>query len=129
MGTGEKTRLLLLDSFRGITIVNMIMYHGLYNFFMIFGFDSNWIYYDYVRIWQRFICIGFIFISGFSWGFSKNNLKRGIIISGFGILITVITFIFMPSEMIILGILSFIGGATLIMIPLEKIINKINVKI
>ena len=126
MNAEKKKRLLLLDSLRGISIVNMVVYHACYNYFMILGVDSHWVYYDPVRIWQRYICISFIFISGFSWSFSKNKVKRGLIISGAGMIVTIVTLLFMPNEIIILGILSFIGGAVLLMIPLKKILDKVN---
>ena len=67
-----------------------------------------------------------IFVSGMSCNFSKNNLKRGLIIFGCGMLMTIGTWIFMPSQFIVFGILHFLGIARIIFGLLEKPAGKLN---
>jgi len=58
--------------------------------------------------------------------FSRNNLKRGLIIFGCGMLMTIGTWIFMPSQFIVFGILHFLGIARIIFGLLEKPVKKLN---
>ena len=38
----KKERFCLIDSLRGLALVNMIAFHLCYNVFMIFGMDERW---------------------------------------------------------------------------------------
>lgn len=125
----SENRLHFIDFFRGVAIINMIFYHALFDYFVVYGHDTSWISYPEIQIWERYICISFIFISGYSWHFGKQKLKRGLLLSGIGIIITIVTQLVMPSQVIIFGIISFLGAAALLMIPLEKAFVKVEPKI
>ena len=60
-------RLRLVDGLRGLTIVSMVIYHLLYDLYIIYGLDPDWAAHTGVRLWQQSICWVFIFISGFVW--------------------------------------------------------------
>ena len=118
---GER-RYLLIDGIRGFTIINMVLYHFLYDVFIIYRRNPNWISLPAVHIWQQYICWSFIFIAGFVWRFGqKNNLKRGIFLNLCGLVITLVTYIAVPGEAIWFGILNFMGCAVLLMIPLHRL--------
>ena len=68
----------------------------------------------------------FIFLSGISSQFSKRNALRGLQILGLGVLITVITVLFMPRESIYFGILHFLGTSILIYALIRPLLRKIN---
>ena len=83
-------------------------------------------------VWgQTGICLAaeylldFILLSGFCWNLGKRHLKRGLVISAWGLLITGVTYAFMPSEKILFGILTFTGTAMLLLIPLSKVLERI----
>ena len=121
----EKIRFHLLDVIRGITIINMIIYHGLFDVVSICHVHISF----YSSIWgymyQQMICWSFIFLSGMCRALGSRNPKRGIIVSLCGILITLVTMIFLPEERIIFGVLTMLGAAMLITLALDKVLRKI----
>jgi len=117
----SEKRLCLLDSIRGFSVLSMVIYHAMYDIVAIYKTTVDWYFDTPGYIWQQSICWTFILISGACWGMSKNPLKRGLMISGCGLIITAATWLFMPSQLIIMGILSFLGLAAIVMIPVSKI--------
>lgn len=116
----------LLDGFRGFALINMLFFHFYYDVYIIFGQEPGWYSRGEIQIWQQFICISFLLISGISWHFSRNNLKRGLLLNLYGLIITAVTYVFMPSQTVRFGILNCIGCATLLMIPLHKLFQHIS---
>ena len=119
-------RLNLIDSLRGFSLINMVLFHFLYDIFVVYGVDFEWDRRFEVVAWERFICISFILLSGVSLNFSKHPYKRGIIINLCGLLITAVTAIVMPSQAIWFGVLNLIGCSMLICAALRPLLNKIN---
>lgn len=118
-------RLGTLDSVRGITLISMILYHFCWDLKFIAGFDMPW-YSSYgAFLWQQSICWTFIILSGFCMGLSKRPLKRGIIISLAGIIITAVTFFVMGDEAVIFGVLTLIGAAMIITALMENVLSRI----
>ena len=117
----EKGRYYLIDALRGLALVNMLGYHFLYDVNVVYGLNPRWFLRPAVHVWQQYICWSFILIAGFSfhWG-KKHNLRRGLFLNACGFVITVITLIAMPTEAVWFGILSFMGCAVVLTIPLEK---------
>ena len=120
-----KKRLLLLDGMRGIAIINMVAYHFLYDVFVVYQIDTKWYAHPIVRLWQQMICWTFILVSGCTWNMGKKKFKRGILLNLWGIVITCVTLIFMPTQVVWFGILNLLGCAYLLMIPLEKALNRV----
>lgn len=121
-----KVRYHVIDAIRGFAVINMVLYHFLYDIVYIFGYPLFWYDRNAVQIWEQMICSLFITVSGMSWHFSKKNGKRGLLLLLCGGLITLVTVLFLPRETICFGILSFLGAAVLLMIPLDKLLKKIN---
>ncbi|MFQ9998279.1 MAG: heparan-alpha-glucosaminide N-acetyltransferase domain-containing protein [Anaerococcus obesiensis] len=118
-----------LDKYRGFTIISMVLFHLCYDINLYTKLDwYNNIYIN--KIWQLSIAISFFIISGISSNFLdwKMNLKRGIIISILGILITLITYFFVPDQLIIFGVLNGLGLSMILISFLQKHI-KINKKL
>ena len=124
-----KTRLHLLDTLRGITIISMVIYHALWNLAYLQGVSLPWFTGSPRRIWQQSICITFIFLSGFCRALGSKHLKRGLIVFGGGALVTLVTLIVMPDFPIVFGVLTFLGSAMLILIPFEKAFKKVRPEI
>ncbi len=115
----------LIDALRGFALLNMLLFHMLYDIFMIFSVNQTWAYQPLTGAWERFICCSFILISGVSICFSKNSFKRGIILNVIGFIITAVTVIIMPNQAIWFGILNFLGCAMMIVYPLKAYFEKI----
>lgn len=115
-----------IDHIRAFVIINMIIYHAVWDMVYLLGYGIEWFTDMPGRIWQRFICIAFIMVSGFCWKLSRNHIKRGLIVFGGGIVVSVVTAVFMPEAEIRYGILTLIGSCVIIMIPFEKCLKYIN---
>lgn len=123
----QKERYDLIDGIRGTAIVNMAVFHFLYDVFIVYGKDPLWYGLPAVRIWQQMICQTFIFISGFVWQWGiEGNLRRGLRFNLYGFVISLVTIIIIPSETIWFGILNFMGCAVLLMFPLSKAAKKVS---
>ena len=119
-----KQRYDLIDTLRGLTGISMILYHACWimNHFGLV-ITTEQLYGPAFIAWERSICMSFIIISGFSFSYGKHHIKSGIILFSLGALITAVTLIFVPDIRIVFGILTFLGSATLMMIPLDKIMK------
>ncbi len=119
-------RFYLIDGIRGFAIINMILYHFLYDVFVLYIDRSDQFFQPITFVWQQFICWSFILISGMSWHFGKkDNLKRGLLLNFWGLVISFVTYFVSPQTVIWFGILNFIGSAVLLMIVLDKLFAKI----
>ena len=118
-------RLHLIDEYRGFVLLNMIAYHAIWDLVYMFGVDWAWYKTDAAFYWQQWICWSFILVSGFCWQMSKKPLQRGLLIFAGGTIITLVTVIAMPASKVVFGILTFMGSAMILMIPLDKLLKKI----
>lgn len=123
--THDKLRYHLIDSLRGFALINMLVFHLLYDIFMIYSLDSGWFTQPLIVVWERFICISFIVISGISLNFSHSAYKHGIILNLFGFLITAVTTLAIPQQAVQFGILNLLGCSMLILQPLRIYLDKI----
>ena len=122
-------RLAGLDTIRGITLLSMMLYHTCWDLVFLFGkkipgYSSFGGY-----VWQQSICWTFILLAGFCWSLGSHHLKRGLIVSGSGILITFVTLLVMPESRVIFGVLTLIGSCMLLLIPMEKLLLKLRAEI
>jgi uncharacterized membrane protein len=124
-----------VDSLRGLAVILMITYHFLFDltFFGVFYVD---VYSGFLWIFARITASTFIFLMGVSLtlsnaraeqsgefihgGLFKKYLKRGLKIFSLGLFITIITWIFIPAEFIIFGVLHFIGISIILAYPFIK---------
>ena len=124
-GEGERPHYGLLDTVRGVCILSMVAYHGMYDLVDIFGLPSAWYTGLPGYIWQQSICWTFILLSGMCWQLSRRHVKRGLLLVGCGAAITLITWLVMPSQRILYGVLNLLGLSALLLIPLDKVFRKI----
>ncbi|MGM9569956.1 MAG: heparan-alpha-glucosaminide N-acetyltransferase [Phascolarctobacterium sp.] len=102
-----------VDALRGLAISGVVLYHLLYDIYHVYGYDPHWAQQLYCRIWQEGTCFLFIAMAGFVWRLgSKSSLRRGLELNLLGLVITLVTFLVIPSETIWFGILNFMGCAT-----------------
>lgn len=120
-------RIRTLDELRGLAVVAMVLYHLLYSMTFIFNIESCYPLMMAVIPYEPIIPITFITISGIVCSFSRNNLKRGLIVFGVAIGITIVTTIFIPSQAILFGILHLLGIALIFYGVLKKVFEKIPV--
>ncbi len=119
-------RYTFIDALRGFAIINMILYHALWDVNYIFGVKIVWYTSNIGYVWQQMICCTFIFVSGLCFPLGKHKLKRGLITLGCSAIISIVTVLFMPQNIVLFGILSLIGSSIVITIPCERLLQKIN---
>lgn len=110
----QPARYHLIDAVRGFAILNMIAYHLVYDIFVVFGIDTAFYLYLPMRIWERFICVTFLIVSGVSLNFSRHPYRRGVIVNLCGFLITAVTVLAVPTQAVWFGVLNLIGCGMMI---------------
>lgn len=122
----QKRRLHLIDEYRGLVVLNMIAYHAIWDLVYLFGENWEWYKSNIGFIWQQWICWSFIFVSGFCWKMGKRPLKRGLLVYGAGVVISLVTILVMPESKVLFGVLTLLGSSMLLMIPLDMFFQKIS---
>lgn len=120
-----------IDSLRGIAIIMMILFHIVYD---LVSFDI--LHCDIFRgfwwLFARIIAMLFIFLVGVSLTLSYSRVKdikikeelvkkyllRGLKIFSWGLLITVVTWIFLGKKVVLFGVLHLIGISIILAYPL-----------
>lgn len=123
----ENRRESLIDALRGAAVVSMVLFHFCYDSFMILGRDPAWYERRPVVLWQQSICWTFILIAGYVWRRGKRSaLRRGLLLNLFGALVSLVTWLAVPEEAVWFGVLSFLGCAALLLIPLDGALEKLD---
>lgn len=120
-----KRRYHLIDGLRGLAVVNMVLYHFLFDVYILQGFDPAWRSIPAVHIWQQCICWTFILLSGLSWHLGSHRVKNGLLLNGCGLLVTAVTLIAAPEEAIWCGVLTLLGCALLLATALGPLLRRI----
>ena len=116
-----------IDAARGIAVVTMIIFHSAFDL-NFFGILSLSVSSGFLRMLAYLTASTFIFIVGVSFSISYARamrriagrdlalkyVRRGFSIFGYGLIITAVTWLFLPSVYIVFGILHFIGIAILL---------------
>ena len=111
----KKIRLYGLDIIRGAALCSMLIYHACWDLVWIFHVPWDWYKLSYgAYLWQQSICWTFILLSGYCCHFSRNLVRRGLIVFSCGWLITFVTLVFMPGNRVLFGVLYLIGAAMIL---------------
>lgn len=105
----SRERIHLLDEVRGFAVLCMIFYHGFYSLAVLFQLDWGMALLRFFMPAEPFFAGLFIFISGISSNLSHSNLLRGVKLLGIAIAITLVTWLAVPSQIIVFGILHFLS--------------------
>lgn len=127
----DTRRIELLDELRGFAILAMIVHHFFLDLGDILSFDVGYEIFQKLCVVQPIFWGIFIITSGICSRLSRNTIKRGIIVLGSGMVITIVTAVIMPlfgitNAKILFGILHFLGCAMIITGIAMPIIEKMN---
>jgi uncharacterized membrane protein len=130
----KRKRIYMLDELRGFAILCMILHHTFLDVGDVLGFGWGYKVFDMLCTVQPLFWAVFIIISGICSRLSRNTIKRGFIVLGAGLIITLFTAVIMPlfgfeGSEIYFGILHCLGCSMIITGILMPLINKINYKI
>ena len=126
----ETKRIELLDELRGFAILAMIVHHFFLDLGFVLGIEAGYVIFDKLCILQPLFWAIFIIISGICSRLSRNTVKRGAIVLGAGLAVTLVTAVIMPllgitGAEIYFGILSCLGCCMIITGLLMPLIQKI----
>ena len=128
MEEGYNKRIHIIDEIRGVIIIYVVIYHLLYDISQIFWVGTiGFMYSPWMNMLRNIMTGSLIVISGISCEFSRSNVRRGLKLFVIGMLLTVITGLFMPSKLILFGILHFFGISILLYALLRNILVKVPV--
>lgn len=118
-------RVYLMDELRGVLIVGVVLYHLLYDLAVIFPVGIPWMFSDGMNH-ARNVCTGsLIVISGISCHYTRSNLRRGLRTFGWGMVLTAVTWLVIPSQFILFGILHFFGATMMLYALTKPLLEKI----
>lgn len=123
MKGSEIRRIELLDLWRTVAIVCMIIYHLLNDLAMFGVIAWQQFYTPGLNAFQKFICCSFIILSGISSRFSKSNVRRGVLTLCAAVIVSAASFA--VGAPIRFGVLHFLGCAMIIYGVLGKYIEKL----
>jgi uncharacterized membrane protein len=121
-----------IDALRGTAVVAMVLYHFSYDLAYFGLFDVGFFRSGFGLNAGRLIGGSFIFLAGLSLTLSygratasrpsggklfRKYLSRGLRIFSYALVITLLTWIFLPNEMIVFGILHLIGASIILAYP------------
>ena len=124
-GNVARKRIRWVDALRGWSIISMVAYHAMWDLVFLYGLEADWYRGLPGHIWQQSICIVFIGLSGFCWCLDRHPVKRGILVSAGGLLVTVVTWFAAYEARVLFGVLTLIGASILLMIPLDRILRPV----
>lgn len=114
-----------LDTIRGLTLVSMIVYHACWDLVYLYRLDWGWYRSFWAGIWQQSICCTFILLSGFCWQMGRHPLRRGLMSFFGGAAVSLATLLVLPEEPVRFGVLTFLGTAALLTVPLRPLLNRV----
>lgn len=107
-------RVHFLDSLRGFTLVQMVLFHLCYDLAFFVGMALPWFREWPGDVWGGCIRWSFILISGMVFPMGRHPVKRGLQLMGWGCVLTLVTWVAVPDALVRFGVLSFLGAASII---------------
>ena len=123
----EKTggRYALLDELRGFDLLNMFVYHALWDLVFLYGLKAEWYTGWLGRLWQQSGCWIFILLSGFCLPFGRRPVQRGAFVFCAGVAVTAVTLLAMPQQPVWFGVLTLLGTAMMLTGVLQPFMRRV----
>ena len=103
-----KQRIHLMDELRGFAVFCMVFYHGFYTLAYLYHLELGKILLYFFMPAEPWFAGLFILIAGVSSNLSHSNLIRGLKLAGVALVVTLATWLVVPEERILFGILHFL---------------------
>lgn len=127
MANKNGRRIHMLDEIRGLDIWLMVIHHLLYTLGYLFGVTWAARAFDWLAVPAPFFAGQFILISGIACHFSRNNLRRGLLLALVAAGMSAVLYFVMPSSMIWFGVLHCLAVCILLYALLRRLIDRIPV--
>lgn len=131
--TGEKSksRVYILDAFRGAAVLGMVLHHSLVSYEIMFGTVVSFLYTDAFHAVQLLFVAVFLLVSGICTNYSRNIMRRGVTVFAAALVVSFATCVVMPAIglyglNIYFGILHMFGLSMILYALLKKALDRIN---
>ena len=121
----KKKRIWELDVIRGIAIIGVVFIHVVYDLNYVFGVHVDFgPVFDFVQVYGSLI---FIILSGICITLGRHHIKRGLIVFGGGVAVSLVTVVMAElklihsNSVIHFGVLSLLGLSMILYIPFKKV--------
>lgn len=121
----QQKRVHFLDEMRGFLILFVVGYHLVYDLALFGVIEGSWFFSGTMNNIRNVFVVLLMMISGVASHFSHSNLRRGIKTLACALLLTLVTYFALPSQLILFGILHFFGVAMILYAVLKKPLSKI----
>lgn len=121
----QSLRYHLLDELRGLDLISMMLYHGMWDVVFLFGIPQKWYIGRPGFLWQQSICWVFILLSGFCLPLGHHPFRRGAVVFGAGALVTAVTLLFLPEDVVWFGVLTLLGSSMLLTAALDPLLRRV----
>ncbi len=105
----EDGRIWFLDELRGFAVFCMVCYHAFYTEGYLFGGEAGVYFFSFFMVAEPYFAGLFMFISGIACNLSHSNLVRGLKLFAFAMGVTLVTWLVVPNDRIIFGVLHFLA--------------------
>ncbi len=116
-------RIRSVDALRGLAAVLMIIYHGMYDAVYYLAAPDWLIENPAAAVLNMVIAVLFVAIAGISSRFSRNNLKRGILVFAAGLLVSLVTYF--AGNPVKFGVLHCLGLSMIIFHFTERLWDRV----
>lgn len=119
-------RICLLDEIRGLAVICMVFYHTMYSLYSVFHIEFAYYVIKFFAPIDPYFGGIFIIISGIVSQLSRSNTKRGLKLMLVAVLITLLTYFFIPDDVIIFGVIHFLSFAMVYFGLTQKLRDKVS---
>ena len=114
-----------IDTVRGAALISMIVYHGCWDLVYLCGAPWAWYRSFGAYLWQQSICWTFILLSGYCFYLGRRPFRRGLVTFAAGGIVSVVTAVALPEDPVFCGVLTFLGLAAMLTVPLKELLRRI----
>lgn len=107
--TAPRARIYMMDELRGFAVFCMVFYHGFYTLAYLYHIEAGMVLLRFFMPAEPWFAGLFMLISGISSDLSHSNLMRGLKLLGVALAVTLVTWLAVPEELIVFGILHFLS--------------------
>ncbi|MCI8442885.1 MAG: DUF1624 domain-containing protein [Provencibacterium sp.] len=125
MRKDDSRRIHLLDEIRGGAIILMVFYHAGYDLAAIFGVDMPFFFSPQMNLIRDIMGGTFFFISGCSCRLSRSNLRRGLQTLLFALIMSAVTYLVIPEQVILFGVLHSLSCCMLLFALGSRLFDRI----
>ena len=116
----------LLDELRGLDLISMMLYHGMWDVVFLFGVAQKW------YTGRPGLCVAAEHLLGLYPAFGllpaaggHHPFRRGAVVFGAGALVTAVTLLFLPEDVVWFGVLTLLGSSMLLTAALDPLFRRV----